>query len=321
MSDKDVTEVVAADAAGIARAAQILESGGLVAVPTETVYGLAARADSGNAVAKIYAAKGRPDFNPLIVHVRDLEQALEIADFDERAFDLAARFWPGPLTLVLPLCDNASIASAVTAGLSTIALRQPSHPMMKALLAKLGHPLAAPSANRSEGISPTRPEHVLGSLGSEIPMVLDGGPCERGVESTIIALRAGGGWSLLRPGPITKDSLVRILGTESDDADDMIEAPGQLSRHYSPGKPVRLEAMRAEAGEFLIGFGPVRGDCNLSPAGDLKEAAARLYSCLHEAALSNKRAIAVAPVPHEGVGRAINDRLARAATPPGAGAD
>ncbi|MBD2843223.1 L-threonylcarbamoyladenylate synthase [Erythrobacter rubeus] len=321
MSDKDVTEVVPADAAGIARAAQLLASGDVVAVPTETVYGLAARADSAEAVAKIYAAKGRPDFNPLIVHVRDIEQARAIADFDDRAADLAERFWPGPLTLVLPLCSNARIADAVTAGLPTIALRQPAHRVMQAVLQNLGHPLAAPSANLSEGISPTRADHVIASLGSAIPMVLDGGPCERGVESTIVALRQDGGWSLLRPGPITKESLLRILGAETETSEGTIEAPGQLSRHYSPGKPIRLGALTAEPSEFLIGFGTVHGDCNLSADGDLKEAAAALYSCLHRAALSSKPSIAIAPVPRDGVGRAINDRLARAATPSGTRSD
>ena len=203
MSGKNVTEVVRPDAEGIAKAARILESGGLVAVPTETVYGLAARADSTEAVAAIYAAKGRPDFNPLIVHVGDLAQAEQLAVFDERARDLADRFWPGPLTLVLPLRDDAAIAGAVTAGLPTIALRQPAHKVMREVLAATGFPLAAPSANRSEGISPTRAEHVTHSLGEACPLVVDGGASQEGVESSIVALREGGGWNLLRPGPVT----------------------------------------------------------------------------------------------------------------------
>jgi L-threonylcarbamoyladenylate synthase len=314
MSGKDVTEVVPADAQAIARAAAILAQGGLVAVPTETVYGLAARADSADAVAKIYAAKGRPDFNPLIVHVRDLDQASDIAEFDDRAKDLAERFWPGPLTLVLPLKDGAPIADAVTAGLPTIALRQPSHKVMRAVLDQTQFPLAAPSANRSEHVSPTRAEHVAESLLEACPLVLDAGPCARGLESTIVALREDGTWSLLRPGPVTKETLIRLLGEETLADAERIEAPGQLARHYSPGKPVRLSASAPEDGEFFIGFGEIEGDCNLSPASDLNEAAARLYHCLHQGAASQKPRIAVAPIPYGDVGRAINDRLRRAAT-------
>ena len=313
MSGKDVTEVVQANAQGIARAAATLESGELVAVPTETVYGLAARADSAEAVAKIYAAKGRPDFNPLIVHVRDVAQAEEFADFDDRALDLAERFWPGPLTLVLPLREDAQIARAVTAGLPTIALRQPAHKVMRAVLEQVGIPLAAPSANRSEHLSPTRAEHVKTSLGSACPMVLDGGASEKGVESTIVALRADGAWSLLRPGPITKETLDRILGPETALDDAGIEAPGQLARHYSPGKPVRMSAKDHEPGEFFIGFGSIDGDCNLSADANLNEAAARLYDCLHQGAASGMPRIAVAPIPYGEVGMAINDRLRRAA--------
>ena len=317
MSDKDVTEVLEADAEGIARAAQVLASGGLVAVPTETVYGLAARADSAEAVAKIYAAKGRPDFNPLIVHVRDLEQAESLADFDERARDLVERFWPGPLTLVLPLREDAQVAGAVTAGLPTIALRQPSHKVMRAVLEQTGFPLAAPSANRSEQISPTRPEHVTESFGQACPLVLDGGASQKGLESTIVALRKDGGWSLLRPGPVTEETLDRLLGEDAriEVEEAAIEAPGQLARHYSPGKPLRLSASEAKEDEFLIGFGAIVGDCNLSAGGDVNEAAARLYDCLHRGAASDKARIAVAPIPYGEVGRAINDRLRRAASP------
>ncbi|MEM7665395.1 MAG: L-threonylcarbamoyladenylate synthase [Pseudomonadota bacterium] len=314
MSGKDVTEVVPADAEGIARAAQILESGGLVAVPTETVYGLAARADRADAVAKIYAAKGRPDFNPLIVHVRDVEQAKTIARFDERAVQLADRYWPGPLTLVVPLRSDADMAKAVTAGLPTIALRQSAHPAMQTLLQQMEFPLAAPSANRSEHVSPTRAEHVMSSLGDASPMVLDGGPSERGLESTIVALRPEGGWSLLRPGPIAKNELSGLLGPETGAA-AKVEAPGQMARHYSPGKPLRLMASEVAPDEFLIGFGEIVGDCTLSETGDLNEAAARLYDCLHQAAAASAARIAVAPIPTEGIGGAINDRLRRAATP------
>jgi L-threonylcarbamoyladenylate synthase len=298
-----------ADAEGIARAAQILESGGLVAVPTETVYGLAARADSAEAVAKIYAAKGRPDFNPLIVHVAGLEQAARYADLAPAARALAAAHWPGPLTLVLPRRADAPLAEAVSAGLPTIALRAPAHRVMRELLAAVDFPLAAPSANRSGFISPTTAAHVLASLDGRIDLVLDGGACLAGVESTIVAVRADGSLEELRPGPLS-------LGTQAADGKGMearIEAPGQLASHYAPGKPVRLNAEWAEAGEFWIGFGALAGDCTLSASGDVTEAATRLYACLHEAARAGQPRIAVAPVPEEGVGRAINDRLRRAA--------
>ena len=314
MARKNATEILPSDESGMSRAAHILAEGGLVAVPTETVYGLAARADSADAVARIYAAKGRPDFNPLIVHVRDLEQAQELAHLDDRALDLAERFWPGPLTLVLPVRDDARVARAVSAGLPTIALRQPGHKVMRALLERTGFPLAAPSANRSEEISPTRPEHVMASFGDDCPDILDGGACRDGLESSIVALREDGSWSLLRPGPVTLETLERILGPRSDAAGAGIEAPGQLARHYAPGKPMRLDAQEVAPDEYLIGFGPTGGDCNLSEAGDLSVAAARLYDCLHRAADSEKPRIAVAPIPTEGVGRAINDRLRRAAS-------
>ena len=304
MSGKNVTEVRLADAAGIAEAARILDSGGLVAVPTETVYGLAARADSAEAVARIYAAKGRPDFNPLIVHVRDAEQAARYAEFSSEARALAAAHWPGPLTLVLPRRAEAGLAEAVTAGLPTIALRAPAHPAMRALLEAVDFPLAAPSANRSGFISPTTPDHVLASLDGRIDMLLDGGATRAGLESTIVAVRADGSVEELRPGPIA----VGIRGGGMT-----IEAPGQLASHYAPGKPVRLNAFAAQEDEFLIGFGAVSGDVTLSASGDLTEAAARLYAALHEAARAPRPRIAVAPVPDEGVGRAINDRLRRAA--------
>ena len=304
MSGKNVTEVRLADAAGIAEAARILESGGLVAVPTETVYGLAARADSAEAVAKIYAAKGRPDFNPLIVHVAGLAQAERYAEFSPEARALAEAHWPGPLTLVLPRRSDARLAEAVSAGLPTVALRAPAHPAMRALLEAVDFPLAAPSANRSGFISPTCADHVLASLDGRIDMVLDGGPTTAGVESTIVAVRADGSVEELRPGPLA----VGMQGMGRS-----IEAPGQLASHYAPGKPVRLNAREAEADEFLIGFGAVAGDCTLSASGDVNEAAARLYACLHEAARAPQPRIAVAPVPNEGVGRAINDRLRRAA--------
>jgi len=317
-SGKNVTEVVLADAAGIAKAARILESGGIVAVPTETVYGLAARADSDAAVAKIYAAKGRPDFNPLIVHVRDEEQAARYAEWSEQAQVAVKSHWPGPLTMVVPAIEGTALAKAVTAGLDTVAMRCPGHPVMRELLAMIDFPLAAPSANRSGFISPTTASHVLTSLDGRIDLVLDGGPTQAGVESSILAIRSDGSWEELRPGPVDLDALHRNLfgaPLRSKEGEQRIEAPGQLASHYAPGKPVRLNARSAHGGEFLIGFGSVAGDCTMSAAGNLAEAAARLYDCLHQAAASDIPSIAVAPVPMEGVGRAINDRLRRAAAP------
>ncbi len=309
-----VPEIRAPDAAGIAAAVAALRGGGLVALPTETVYGLAARADSADAVASIYRAKGRPDFNPLIVHVPAPAAARELAIFDERAEKLAEVFWPGALTLVLPLRDGARIAPAVTAGLPTIALRCPAHPVMRAVLEASGLPLAAPSANRSGGVSPTETAHVAASLGAAVPLVLDGGPCSAGLESTIVALRDNGSWQVLRPGPIEEARISAILGAPPAAVTSAaIEAPGQLASHYAPGKPLRLHADKAASDEFLIGFGPIAGDISLSASGDLVEAAARLYACLHQAAAAPQPRIAVAPIPGQGVGAAIMDRLRRAA--------
>ncbi len=312
MSSK--TQTILTGEAGVAQAAEMLRAGGLVALPTETVYGLAARADSAEAVAQIYRTKGRPDFNPLIVHVASLEMAQGLAKFDARSLMLAENFWPGPLTLVLPARADSGIALAVTAGLPTIALRQPAHPLAAKVLEALGIPLAAPSANRSLGISPTRPEHVLSSLGENAPPVLDGGPCEAGLESTIIALRPNGGWQLLRPGPIAAALLAEMLGPEDDASGSVqVEAPGQLARHYSPGKPLHLNRQEPVPGSFMIGFGRIAGDVNLSATGDLAEAAARLYECLHLAADAPQDEISVAAIPASGMGAAINDRLRRAA--------
>lgn len=306
MTGKSVTETRLADAAGIARAAAILRDGGLVAVPTETVYGLAARADSEQAVARIYAAKGRPSFNPLIVHVRDVADARHYARFGSAAEQLAADHWPGSLTLVLPRKADAGLAPAVTAGLPTVALRCPAHPVMHSLLSVCEFALAAPSANRSGFISPTTADHVLASLDGRIDLVLDGGACVAGIESTIVAVRDDGLVETLRPGPV--DLGAPVAATD-------VEAPGQLASHYAPGKPMRINAAEVAPDEFFIGFGAARGDCTLSAAGDLAEAASRLYACLHEAAASDKPGIGVAPVPETGIGRAINDRLRRAATP------
>ncbi|NLR69674.1 threonylcarbamoyl-AMP synthase [Novosphingobium sp. ERN07] len=302
------------DSQALGAAAQVIERGGTVAVPTETVYGLAARADDDAAVASIYRAKGRPDFNPLIVHIPDVTAAEGLALFDERAKTLAQAFWPGALTMVLPRREDAGLAAAVSAGLPTVALRCPAHPVIQALLKTCGLPLAAPSANRSGGVSPTSAAHVSASLGDRVDLILDGGETEQGIESTIIGLRNDGTWAMLRPGPITEAQITAVLGKDrAAVSSTRIEAPGQLASHYAPGKPVRLNAASAHDEEFMIGFGAVDGDVSLSAAGDLAEAAARLYACLHLGAGAPHARIAIAPVPDEGIGVAINDRLKRAA--------
>jgi L-threonylcarbamoyladenylate synthase len=298
------TRVVPYNDESIAEAARLILAGEPVAVPTETVYGLAADAANPQAVARIYEAKGRPSFNPLIVHVPDLAAAERIGIFGIEARALAERHWPGPLTLVVSLHQDAGIASIVTAGLPTVGVRVPAHPAMQALLRSANRPLAAPSANASGSISPTRAEHVLKSLGGRIPLIVDGGPTERGLESTIVAA-TGGPLRLLRLGPIAIDA---EAGSE-----EKIEAPGQLASHYAPSKPLRLNAAAREAGEYLIGFGAVAGDSSLSASGDLVEAAARLFDLLHRADASPEPRIAIAPVPNDGLGAAINDRLRRAA--------
>lgn len=299
------TRVLPFDEESIAEAARLILAGEPVAVPTETVYGLAADATNAEAVARIYEAKGRPSFNPLIIHVSDLASAERIGLLSSDARELAERHWPGPLTLVVPIREDSAIAAIATAGLETIGLRVPAHPAMQALLRAVQRPLAAPSANASGSISPTRAEHVLKSLGARIPLIIDGGATERGLESTIVAA-TGERLRLLRPGPIIVDA-EPVTGSK-------IEAPGQLASHYAPSKPLRLNAVAAEPDEYLIGFGAIAGDASLSPAGDLVEAAARLFDLLHRADASAKPSIAVAPVPHEGLGAAINDRLGRAAT-------
>ena len=305
--------VVPADDAAVTAAADLLRGGQIVAIPTETVYGLAADASNANAVALVYAAKGRPDFNPLIVHVPDKAAAERLAVFDELAERLATAFWPGPMTLVLPLREGAPVTKAVTAGLPTIAIRCPAHAVMQAVLAKSRLNLAAPSANKSGGVSPTRAEHVLASLGGAVPMILDGGPCSAGLESTIVAVRENG-WQILRPGPVTAEMIAALVGSPPVLVTDTgIEAPGQLVSHYAPAKPVRLNAETAEPGEWLIGFGAIAGDDNLSQGSDLNHAAANLFDALHKADASERHAIAIAPIPLHGIGEAINDRLARAA--------
>jgi len=305
----EATRILTFSDEAIDAAARLIDEGYPVAIATETVYGLAADATNAEAVARIYEAKGRPSFNPLIVHVPDLTAAERIGVFGNEARALAAQHWPGPLTLVVPLRADSGIASLVTAGLSTIALRVPAHPAMQALLRRTGRPLAAPSANASGRISPTRAEHVLRSLEGRIPLIVDAGPTERGLESTIVAA-TDGPIRLLRRGP------VEVAGAiEAETAE--IEAPGQLASHYAPSKPLRLNAAEATQDEFMIGFGRVNGDVNLSANGDPVEAAARLFELLHVADASAKPRIAVAPVPNQGLSAAINDRLRRAAAPRG----
>lgn len=314
-----VPRILAYGPAAIAEAAALILAGGIVAVPTETVYGLAADAGNAAAVARIYAAKGRPSFNPLIVHVGDLAAAEALAVLDEDARALAEQFWPGPLTLVLPLRAGAAVASLVTAGLDTVAIRVPAHRAMRALLEATGRPLAAPSANRSNGISPTRASHVAASLGDRVPLIIDDGACAAGLESTIVH-----GRDVLRPGPISALDLgegrepISMLTDPGPrpspgNSEGEIVAPGQLATHYAPGKPLRLNATEAARDEYLIGFGPVAGDATLSAGGDVVEAAAHLFDALHVADASAKPRIAIASVPADGVGEAINDRLARAA--------
>ena len=301
------TRIIPFSNEAIAEAARLIRDGQPVAVATETVYGLAADATNAEAVARIYEAKGRPGFNPLIVHVIELVAAEQIGEFNDEARALAKQHWPGPLTLVVPLKGGAGIASIVTAGLPTIGLRVPAHRSMHALLEAGGRPLAAPSANASGSISPTRAEHVLKSLDGRIPLIIDDGATPRGLESTIIAATESG-LRLLRRGPIDVPDAIDAPGSQ-------IEAPGQLPSHYAPSKALRIDATEAEPYEYLIGFGPIGGDANLSPSGNLVEAAARLFNLLHQADASPKAGIAVAPVPDKGLGAAINDRLRRAAAP------
>ncbi|ARR56929.1 threonylcarbamoyl-AMP synthase [Rhizorhabdus wittichii DC-6] len=309
------TRILPADPTGIAEAAALIARGLPVGVPTETVYGLAGDATSGEAVAAIYAAKGRPSFNPLIVHVTDLAMAGRVAILPPLARRLAERFWPGPLTMVLPAAPGSPIASLTTAGLPSVAVRMPAHPAIRALILASGRPLAAPSANASGSISATRAEHVARSLAGRITLVLDDGPTAVGIESTIVAVETDR-LRLLRPGAITVEMLAEAADIAVEGGGDgSIEAPGQMASHYAPSKPLRLNAESAEAGEYLIGFGAVAGDVTLSASGRLDEAAARLFDLLHAADQSDAAAIAVAPVPSDGLGLAINDRLKRAAAP------
>lgn len=307
---------LSADETGIDRAAELLRQGALVAFPTETVYGLGADATDPRAVAGIYAAKGRPSFNPLIAHVPSLNAAEELVLFDDIARRLAAAFWPGPMTLVLPLRDGAPVADLVTAGLPTLAVRVPGAPLVLRLLDRVGRPVAAPSANPSGRVSPTTADHVADGLGDRIDAILDGGPCPVGLESTIL-MPANGTLRLLRPGGLPEERVEETLGiaVSHEAPQGAPTAPGQLASHYAPQGRVRLNVTQPDIDEVLLGFGPVEAALNLSPTGDLTEAAARLFGHLQTLDRMGAPRIAVSPVPDEGLGRAINDRLRRAAAP------
>ncbi|MEO9825718.1 MAG: L-threonylcarbamoyladenylate synthase [Paracoccaceae bacterium] len=306
------TKRLSADAQGVAAAAQILRNGGLVAFPTETVYGLGADACDGRAVARVFEAKGRPAFNPLIVHVSDLKMAQRFGVFSEAALSLVRDGWPEALTLVVPLRIETGLSELVTAGQDSVALRVPRSQIALKVLRAFGGPVAAPSANPSGRISPTTAAHVLGGLDGRIDAVLDGGATPAGIESTIIGF-LGDQPNLLREGAYVSDLALKVeAGSETAPT-----APGQLASHYAPVATVRLEATEAKKGEFLIGFGEVAGDITLSKTGDLIEAAATLYAALHQADARGVTRLAIAPIPDEGLGRAINDRLKRAAAPRG----
>ncbi|MHA6346560.1 L-threonylcarbamoyladenylate synthase [Roseivivax sp. CAU 1761] len=315
MTESQTTERLAADAAGYARAAALWAAGRLVAFPTETVYGLGADAASDRAVAAIFAAKERPAFNPLIVHVPDRAATEALVHWTDDAEALAGAFWPGPLTLVLPLRDRAPVSKLVTAGLDTLAVRMPAHPVAQALLGAFGRPVAAPSANRSGRISPTRAAHVLPGLDGRIAAVVDGGAAEVGLESTIVGL--AGTPTLLRPGGLPGEALEAALGRPLARRAEAaaISAPGQTASHYAPRAALRLDARDFRPGEARLGFGRVACDLNLSAAGDLHEAAAALFAHLHALDASGAATIAVSPIPERGLGVAINDRLRRAAAP------
>ena len=311
----------AADSTAVARAANILKAGGLVAFPTETVYGLGADATNDAAVARVFAVKGRPDFNPLIVHVPDAEAAAGHAEITALGRLLMERFWPGPLTLVLPRRADCRLSRLVSAGLDTVAMRAPDHPVGQALLKESGLPIAAPSANRSGRMSPTRAVHVAASLPGPDQggpaIILDGGACPVGVESTVVDA-TGDRPVILRPGGLSKEDIERVAGPVGEAGTAGAEgprSPGMLLRHYAPAKPLRLNAAAAEPGEALLGFGPAApgNAMNLSSGGDTTEAAANLFTMLHDLDAGPARAIAVMPIPDSGLGRAINDRLTRAA--------
>ena len=323
MTAPPATRVAKADAAAIAQAVQCLAAGGLVAFPTETVYGLGADATNGRAIARLYQAKGRPSFNPLIAHVADIAAARALARLDADAVRLAEAFWPGPLTLVLPKAAGCAVAELATAGLDSIAVRVPDHAVAQKILAAFGRPVVAPSANRSGHLSPTQAAHVLADLGGRVDLIVDGGATPVGVESTIVACL--GAPVLLRPGGVPRQAIERALGRPLAErrqaSDDAPLAPGMLTSHYAPRTPLRLDAERVEPGEALLAFGAklaagaehAAGVRNLSERGDLVEAAANLFSHLRALDAVGAKAIAAMPIPHENLGEAINDRLQRAA--------
>jgi L-threonylcarbamoyladenylate synthase len=315
------TRILRADAAAIAEAASVLRAGGLAAFPTETVYGLGARADDPHAVAALYAAKGRPSFNPLIAHVRDLDAAKRLGDFSEAALALADRFWPGPLTIVVKAKSNEAVCELARAGLTTVAVRVPADEVARALLASVDFPIVAPSANRSGHVSPTTAQHVADDLSGKLDLILDGGPSKGGIESTIADF-SGDTPRLLRSGGIARAEIENITGPLASAGKDEVSAPGMMASHYAPKARLRLDASDVSEGEGFLAFGAVPGVAmraakvmNLSGAGNVVEAAANLYAYLRELDRAGVSAIAVAPIPGEGLGEAIRDRLARAAAP------
>lgn len=312
------------DQTTIQNAARTIHAGGLVAMPTETVYGLAADATNDASVARIFEAKGRPQFNPLIIHVAGADMAMRYVDVSPLAEKLMSAFWPGPLTLVLPRRKDSGVSLLVSAGLDTLGVRVPNHPLAQALITAVDRPLAAPSANRSGTISPTRADHVAESLGDKVDMILDGGASHIGVESTIVKID-GDRVVMLRPGGIARADIERVIGAKLENAGGGIEAPGMMASHYAPDASMRLNAREQKTGEAFLGFGDVEGAghaaLNLSAGGNLVEAAANLFAHLRAldrmAGAAGLKVIACAPIPMEGLGEAINDRLARAAAPKG----
>lgn len=305
--------MTATDARDIAQAAEALSAGQLVILPTETVYGLAANAADPLAVAAIFEAKGRPRFNPLIAHVADAAMAQSVASWNDQAELLSQAFWPGPLTLVLPIRDRARVCDLARAGLDSVAIRVPGHPLARAIIAAFGGPVVAPSANRSGRPSPTRYADAVEETGTSAAVAIDGGDCQVGLESTVVSLLSGQ-VQLLRPGFVTREAIERIVGPLAQDGEGH-RSPGRMALHYAPDAPVRIDVTEARAGEILLGFGPGSGEArwSLSPTGDLSEAAANLFRLLRDADRQRPVGIAVAPIPDQGLGEAINDRLRRAA--------
>jgi L-threonylcarbamoyladenylate synthase len=316
------TRILRADAAAIAEAAEVLRGGGLAAFPTETVYGLGARADDPLAVAALYAAKGRPSFNPLIAHVRDLAAARRLGNFSDAALTLAKKFWPGPLTIVVKAAADCAVTELARAGLDTVAIRAPSHGVARALLTSVDFPIVAPSANRSGHVSPTSAQHVADDLSGKLDLIIDGGPSSGGIESTIVDFSSGSP-RLLRSGGIARSEVEKVTGPLAAASKNEVSAPGMIASHYAPKARLRLDANEIKESEALLAFGTMlpanasraRKVLNLSQNGDLTEAASNLYAHLRALDLVNADTIAVSPIPHEGLGEAIRDRLQRAAAP------